>query len=151
MIPSAMNKQSLHGGCPPIKGVKWSANVWIWNRKSPDKSAAKDKPPSDEQGDPDGVTISFLNTLPTAVQILWDSVMSESPDIDKLTMEALNHDKQNDQSDRFQEQFVLDGLRESELQSYMNHVFIAVDPSSKQVIWYGVAESNGQLLEIRQM
>jgi hypothetical protein len=23
--------QSLHGGCPPVKGVKWAANSWLWN------------------------------------------------------------------------------------------------------------------------
>jgi hypothetical protein len=22
---------SYHGGCPPIKGIKWAANSWIWN------------------------------------------------------------------------------------------------------------------------
>jgi prolyl 4-hydroxylase len=23
---------STHGACPPIRGVKWAANLWIWNR-----------------------------------------------------------------------------------------------------------------------
>merc|ERR1712048_741083 len=23
--------QSLHGGCPVIRGEKWAANLWVWN------------------------------------------------------------------------------------------------------------------------
>ena len=38
----ALDPWSLHGGCPPLRGVKWSANMWIWNRPRPDKSKAKD-------------------------------------------------------------------------------------------------------------
>ena len=28
-----LDPQSFHGGCPIIKGDKWGANVWVWNRK----------------------------------------------------------------------------------------------------------------------
>ena len=24
------DKQSMHGGCPVIKGEKWAANLWVW-------------------------------------------------------------------------------------------------------------------------
>jgi hypothetical protein len=34
---STLDPYSLHGGCPPIAGEKWSANVWIWNRAKPGK------------------------------------------------------------------------------------------------------------------
>ncbi|GAB5033500.1 Hypothetical protein NocV09_01400340 [Nannochloropsis oceanica] len=26
-----VDKRSLHGACPVIKGVKWAANLWVWN------------------------------------------------------------------------------------------------------------------------
>jgi hypothetical protein len=26
------DRKSLHGGCPVLKGTKWAANLWIWNR-----------------------------------------------------------------------------------------------------------------------
>lgn len=25
------DQQSMHGGCPVIKGEKWAANLWVWN------------------------------------------------------------------------------------------------------------------------
>jgi prolyl 4-hydroxylase len=30
----AISKESLHGGCPVIKGKKWAANKWLWNKPS---------------------------------------------------------------------------------------------------------------------
>ena len=27
----AADPQSLHGGCPPVRGLKWAANSWLWN------------------------------------------------------------------------------------------------------------------------
>jgi len=27
-----LDDYSLHGGCPPVNGTKWSANKWIWNK-----------------------------------------------------------------------------------------------------------------------
>eukprot|EP00538_Stauroneis_constricta_P002230 CAMPEP_0119554598 /NCGR_PEP_ID=MMETSP1352-20130426/7044_1 /TAXON_ID=265584 /ORGANISM="Stauroneis constricta, Strain CCMP1120" /LENGTH=498 /DNA_ID=CAMNT_0007601213 /DNA_START=108 /DNA_END=1604 /DNA_ORIENTATION=- len=28
-----IDRMSLHGACPVIKGMKWGANIWIWNRQ----------------------------------------------------------------------------------------------------------------------
>lgn len=30
-----LDRMSKHGGCPVIKGTKWAANLWIWNKVSP--------------------------------------------------------------------------------------------------------------------
>lgn len=27
-----LDENSIHGGCPVLKGEKWAANVWVWNR-----------------------------------------------------------------------------------------------------------------------
>jgi len=45
-----LDKYSLHGGCPVIKGLKWSANVWIWNRYKPSKDKALDGEHKEEDG-----------------------------------------------------------------------------------------------------
>jgi prolyl 4-hydroxylase len=35
LLPNgAIADKSLHGGCPVIKGKKWAANKWLWNKKS---------------------------------------------------------------------------------------------------------------------
>ena len=28
-----VDPRAMHGACPVIKGVKWGANIWIWNRQ----------------------------------------------------------------------------------------------------------------------
>ena len=27
----SVDERSLHGACPVVKGVKWAANLWVWN------------------------------------------------------------------------------------------------------------------------
>jgi len=27
-----LDHRSLHGGCPVLSGLKWAANVWVWNK-----------------------------------------------------------------------------------------------------------------------
>jgi prolyl 4-hydroxylase len=65
----ALDRYSLHGGCPVIKGLKWSANVWIWNRPKPDKKAAKDGKPDTKD---DSISMMFNNKLDESVDIFWD-------------------------------------------------------------------------------
>ena len=26
-----LDENSLHGACPVLKGMKWGANLWVWN------------------------------------------------------------------------------------------------------------------------
>lgn len=60
MPDGTLDPYSLHGGCPVLKGTKWSANVWLWNRPKPKKSAAKDKP---KDKNPNEVLVSFVNKV----------------------------------------------------------------------------------------
>jgi len=61
---SSIDPYSLHGGCPPVKGVKWSANVWLWNRP---------KPNMNERGKAgDQIAMSFQNDMAHTVELLWD-------------------------------------------------------------------------------
>ena len=67
----SLDKMSLHGGCPVIKGLKWSANVWIWNRVKPSKDAAKDGKPSEDVAD-SSINVRFKNTHDKTISVFWD-------------------------------------------------------------------------------
>lgn len=58
---NTMNPQSLHGGCPVLEGVKWGANMWIWNEMryghGPD--------PSYE------IAVAFVNGWGSEGQLVW--------------------------------------------------------------------------------
>ena len=53
---------SEHGACPPLKGVKWGANLWVWNRRR----HGLDRPPANQ------ITLTFRNSAPVPVELLWD-------------------------------------------------------------------------------
>ena len=127
-----------------MKGTKWSANVWIWNRKSPDKSEAKDLPPTKED---DSMAVSFVNTRSHPVEVYWDSdVSGATMTLDLKELRELFRDDKRHR--RFQKQIVVPPKRELELTSYESHVFVAVDVDSDEVIWKGQVESKGQMFEI---
>lgn len=67
----SLDKMSLHGGCPVLKGLKWSANVWIWNRVKPSKDQAKDGKPK-ESNDDNSINIRFKNSHEKTISIFWD-------------------------------------------------------------------------------
>jgi len=56
----AVDENSLHGGCPVLDGVKWAANLWIWNGNVHDEADAAESAPTSE----DGVMASFTSTVP---------------------------------------------------------------------------------------
>eukprot|EP00512_Aurantiochytrium_limacinum_P002219 CAMPEP_0171497536 /NCGR_PEP_ID=MMETSP0958-20121227/7331_1 /TAXON_ID=87120 /ORGANISM="Aurantiochytrium limacinum, Strain ATCCMYA-1381" /LENGTH=543 /DNA_ID=CAMNT_0012031799 /DNA_START=1011 /DNA_END=2642 /DNA_ORIENTATION=+ len=71
----AIDPYSLHGGCPVIKGMKFSANVWVWNRPKPNKDQAKDS----ERPAPDhnSIQMQFHNHRDNAVNLFWDDGTDE--------------------------------------------------------------------------
>jgi prolyl 4-hydroxylase len=56
-----VDKRSLHGACPVIKGVKWGANIWIWNRQRFGHIRTGEKR-----------TLSITNTLTEDIYISWE-------------------------------------------------------------------------------
>ena len=56
-----IDKASLHGACPVIKGTKWGANIWIWNRQRFGEIRT---------GDPR--KLSVKNSLSEPVYITWE-------------------------------------------------------------------------------
>lgn len=57
-----LDPMALHGACPVIKGVKWGANIWIWNRQ--------------RYGDiktGEGRKMSIRNEMDEDVYITWES------------------------------------------------------------------------------
>lgn len=72
-LPDAtLDHESLHGGCPPIKGEKWAANLWIWNRprrlgniKPKRKAAGKAAGPNSP------IRLTFSNQMGFEVDVHW--------------------------------------------------------------------------------
>ncbi|GBG25796.1 Prolyl 4-hydroxylase subunit alpha-1 [Hondaea fermentalgiana] len=62
---------SLHGGCPVVKGIKYSANVWVWNRPKPSKSDAKDAG-ARPAPDLNSIQMHFHNRRAGKVNLFWD-------------------------------------------------------------------------------
>jgi prolyl 4-hydroxylase len=79
----ALDTYSLHGGCPVVKGLKWSANVWIWNRPKPDKKKAKDGKPDTKD---ESISMMFNNKLDESVDLFWDDGSDEG--VFQMTIEA---------------------------------------------------------------
>ncbi|CAK9029144.1 Probable prolyl 4-hydroxylase 9 (AtP4H9), partial [Durusdinium trenchii] len=67
-----LDRYSLHGGCPVIKGLKYSANVWIWNRPKPSKENAKDGGKKSKPANNNQIGMQFHNARDTKVNLYWD-------------------------------------------------------------------------------
>lgn len=139
-----LDAYSLHGGCPPLKGTKMSANVWVWNRQSPPKSSAKDVDPKRGATPVEGqIQIEFTNTRKSQVDLYWDAMTPRSgfEDLQAFT----NAFKTN--KDRFHSQGVLKAGRALELNSFESHVFVAIDSETKECVWVGaVSPDNKEFL-----
>jgi len=133
---------SLHGGCPPVEGEKWSANVWVWNRPRPDKSKAKDMPKNAKKpSHPLEQRIVLKNMFPFPVDLYWDSnaPVEGLQDLDLFT-ENFRSDEEASLG-RFHTQGSLPSRNPGyTISSYLGHVFIAVDKTSKRVVWVGKVE-----------
>lgn len=134
-----LDAYSLHGGCPPIKGIKMSANVWVWNRKSPPKSSAKDKDPTKggSKAKPAGqLTVNFVNTRKHNLVLYWDST---TPKTGLTNFQAFTEQVKNNPA-RFHKQADMQPGRAMELNSYKSHVFVGVDTSTDQVVFVGAVD-----------
>ena len=70
---SSLDPMSLHGGCPPVQGEKWSCNIWIWTRPKPDKSEAKDiEFQNGRKSGNKGFEARFFNNFDFPIDIVWD-------------------------------------------------------------------------------
>eukprot|EP01062_Namystynia_karyoxenos_P012330 TRINITY_DN14431_c0_g1_i1.p1 TRINITY_DN14431_c0_g1~~TRINITY_DN14431_c0_g1_i1.p1 ORF type:complete len:419 (+),score=102.90 TRINITY_DN14431_c0_g1_i1:508-1764(+) len=80
--------ESLHGACPVHGGVKWSANVWVWNRPW-SAAVARSLPGQQQQEERDGVElvpaggprrdITVRNGLGAHAELWW--VKDEDPPV----------------------------------------------------------------------
>merc|ERR1712194_715364 len=61
-----------HGACPLIEGIKWGANLWVWNNIawSPNREPGYYDEDSDEF-DPLARSADFLNEYDQDLEILW--------------------------------------------------------------------------------
>jgi len=57
-----VDPNSYHGACPVIKGVKWGANIWIWNRQRYGDIKTGDKR-----------VMTVVNEMDEPVYITWES------------------------------------------------------------------------------
>lgn len=131
-----MSARRLHGGCPPLEGEKWSANVWVWNRprKTPDRQKR---------------LVIFRNIeTTTTMDIYWDS--TSSIDANKaMEFGEIATAFRGDQSSgltRFKHMGKLAPNGELRRNSFPGHVFIAVDIVTNEVLFTSsVEKSNGKV------
>lgn len=58
---------SMHTGCPVLKGEKWAANLWIWNKNRDEKKGPKTP-----------IIAEFVNKLNEPCQVSWVTNPRES-------------------------------------------------------------------------
>ncbi|KAH9250898.1 hypothetical protein BASA81_011286 [Batrachochytrium salamandrivorans] len=127
---SRLDYMSLHGGCPPLSGEKWSANVWIYNR--PKASPESYKFPQTKKSE--YMQAKFENKLDLDLELLWDSNGGAgvlNADLDAATKVFVST------PDRFHLQGSIPRGGELSRGSLGGHVFVAVNPTNKQVHWVG--------------
>lgn len=132
---AGLDPWSLHGGCPPIRGIKWSANVWIWNRLRPDKAKAKDKPKGlpDKQNEA-SMKVAFKNELGEAVVLWWDGNTPVDLAKEKFDV-ALAKDAAAKENKRFVHQYDIAPKVTRDMSTYDGHVFVAVSSTTGKVVW----------------
>ena len=116
----ALDPYSLHGGCPVVKGEKWSANIWIWNRPPPSKADALD-------GDVDadvttGFDITFVNDYTETLFLYWNDG---------------SWDENSEDDDGLVDNGSLMPQETVHIHTFKNHIFVA-RTANKDVImeWY---------------
>lgn len=118
---SQLDPYSLHGGCPPLEGEKWSANVWIWNRAKPGKDEALDKK-GKEAAPPGQIEVLFRNVYHRPLEINWFN-----PDTKSLTPYGVIKPE--------------DGYP---MNSFMGHTFVFRDLEEKtEVFRFTVSDADG--------
>jgi prolyl 4-hydroxylase len=70
-----LDSRSLHGGCPVLKGVKWAANLWVWNGPKWGQRGAP-KPDMGSTIESVKVQLRVENFLQKSVQLYWVNLKS---------------------------------------------------------------------------
>jgi prolyl 4-hydroxylase len=81
---------SLHGGCPVLQGVKWAANLWVWNGNvhGPDEM---DGSSSTDGGDGDGSHQAEFVSLVPGHSLYWqDTFFAELVENVPMRMNTFN-------------------------------------------------------------
>jgi prolyl 4-hydroxylase len=62
---------SEHGACPPLKGEKWGANLWVWNRRRHGLDFTADTSTSTTSSS-SHLEITFENAENVPIELLWE-------------------------------------------------------------------------------
>lgn len=67
---------ALHGACPLIEGIKWGANLWVWNGQA--WSPHREKGYMDEEKPhPLARSVIFYNDMPNTLASYWEKAPGE--------------------------------------------------------------------------
>lgn len=66
---------SEHGACPPLKGSKWGANLWVWNRR---RHGLDFDTTSSSVSSSSSLDITFVNGENVAIDLLWEDTVLAS-------------------------------------------------------------------------
>jgi len=96
-----LDPMSLHGGCPVIDGVKWGANIWVWNGPRYDTVPSTTPPPTDNYNDPN-MSVRFTNTFDKTGILYWKQM-------ELITLEP-GHSSEHNTYDTHTFRFEIDGV-----------------------------------------
>lgn len=76
----SLDLDSRHGGCPVLKGQKWAANLWVWNKAMPFGSSRfnNSSSTSSRASAKDSLSVVFtyrgtrFKTGPSVISLYWN-------------------------------------------------------------------------------
>lgn len=72
-----VDRLSLHGGCPVLSGVKWAANLWVWNGPRNGYWKRNEVTGKHERPSLIGVSASFESKDVIGAQLYWEDQLWE--------------------------------------------------------------------------
>jgi len=146
-----LDYSSEHGSCPVYRGLKFAANLWVWNTAMP--TDAENQAEGDDDDDGDDSTNSageegqkasarWRNPLEEDIELWWrDEDLSEEPDLRPRNRRG----RQAEMEKQWQHIDTIRAGGTAHLDTYVGHDFQATVVDG--VIWHGLIKKKRQVVD----